>query len=130
MCYARTFLLRFSWDGRTNEDWWFVNRAVDIYDELPDHLKPATCEEAGRFSVETMYQGPPFGTHQYWPHLVHSLELIDELFEVCPEALAILPEHLTESIEWKDILCALNVTRKNLNRTYNIIIDFPTTCAL
>ncbi len=119
---------RFPWDGATNEDLWFAFRAADIYDELPDNIKPATSEEAGQFAFETMYQGPPFGSHQYWCREGPS-PMMAEFLEICPEALAILPANIPANAGWEDMLCSLDVMEYAKN-SYNVSFDVGATCAL
>ena len=63
--------------------------AADIYDELPDSLKPASIEEGMRFSSESIHSNKPFGIHKYWVSLPPYLPKTRKLLEDCPESLGI-----------------------------------------
>lgn len=95
-------------DGRP-EDWYFCNIAADLYEELPDHLRPATFEEEEAFSSETFYSNAPFGVHQYWENLSPESSQLRNMFTNCPEMLSIMPKDLvTEQPEWGKLVDDLN----------------------
>lgn len=42
-------------DGTTPEGQWYYEKAADIVDELPDHLKPAVMSNKLMLSVELVF---------------------------------------------------------------------------
>ena len=93
-----------------NEDWWFCNRAADIYPALvarnDPRLLPAPAEVAQAFSIEMLYYDKPFGVHQYWTNLRPNATALRALFMNCPEAMEILPtDILTRRPDWRNVLC-------------------------
>ena len=73
------------------------------------HLK--TQELA--FAVGAVYEVAPFGVHQFWTKMGPSVEgegqderALEQLFESCPEALAILPPGVVRaSPVWREAAC-------------------------
>lgn len=110
---------RFTWpDGarssknkdERNEDWWFCNRAADIYPALvarnDPRLLPAPVEVAQAFSIEMLYYDKPFGVHQFWTNLRPNATALRALFVNWPEAIDILPtDILTRRSDWRNVLC-------------------------
>lgn len=99
--------------GSGNEDWWFCQRAADVYPWLlarhDRRLLPAPGEEALAFSVEMLFHEQPFGVHQYWTNLhPPNATAFRALLRNCPEALRILPgDILTRRPDWRGVLCDL-----------------------
>ena len=104
--------------------------AADIYDELPDGLKPAPANEAAAFSSEMLLlDAQPFGTHRYWCCRSPEAPKMRGLMENCPETLGILPPDLLANKEWKRRVCGLNVSRESFDPAVNITFDFQATCS-
>lgn len=119
----------FSWDGVTPEDWWFCNKAADIYNDLPETLKPATMEDEIHFSSESIFSERPFGVHKYWISLPPGAPEMIKLLENCPENLGMFPSEYLAYPSWRGMVCALNVTRKAFDQRTNITFDFETSCS-
>ena len=107
---------RFRWIDQAssgNEDWWFCQRAADVYPWLlarkDRRLIPAPRKEALAFSVEMLYHKQPFGVHQIWTNLnPPNVTALRTLFHNCPEALHILPgDILSRRPDWRAVLCDL-----------------------
>ena len=106
----------------------FTYGAANIYDELPDNLKPASADEAMIFSVESIFAEKPFGVHKFWPWLAPDAPEMKPLIESCPEILGILPpEKLSEPL-WKDLVCSLNISRDKFDVATTISFDFREVC--
>jgi len=103
--------------------------AADMYDELPDDLKPAPANESANFSAEMWFsEESPFGTHQFWSCLPPEAPQMKSMIESCPEALGILPADLLSDERWTNMACALNVSRKSFNPAVDITFDFRQIC--
>lgn len=105
-----------------NEDWWFCNRAADIYPALvarnDSRLVPAPAAEALAFSVEMLYHEKPFGVHQFWTNLRPNATALRVLLTNCPEALEILPSDIiARRSDWRNVLCDLKPSIKGCPRT-------------
>lgn len=123
-------LRRFPWKwGAGPEDWYICNMAADMYDELPDDIKPATFDEEMAFSSEMIYSEAPFGTHQYWANLDPMSPKLWEMFDSCPEMWGILNVKIFElRPAWKDMVCQINATRSDFVLGVNITFDFAQMC--
>jgi hypothetical protein len=114
-------------------------------DATPWAMVPAPHYEAVQFSVETEMHAKPFGVHAFWFHLQPNYEMrvgardcmhvyamqtpahlaficthfisyqTKALFEACPEALEIIPEHFCD--HWHSAVCAAHVNRTTLIAT-------------
>ena len=119
---------RFKWNGWP-EDWYICHMAANMYDELPDNLKPAPANETADFSVEMLFsEERPFGTHQYWCCLPPDAPQMRSMVEGCPEALGILPSHLLSNEKWRSMVCSLNVSRYTFDPAVNVTFDFKEVC--
>lgn len=119
---------RFPWDGVTPEDWWFCNKAADIYDELPENLKPALISDELIFSVESMFTEKPFATHKYWVSLPSHLPGTKVLVESCPEILGVFQIEYFQFPGHKELICSLNMNRDDFDKEFNITFDFRSIC--
>jgi hypothetical protein len=87
--------------------------AADIYEELPDNLKPAPVVEGKTFSSEMLYSDQPFGVHQFWTNLSPTEPKMKTMMESCPEMLGTLPSSHANG-DWKDLACSLNISRESI----------------
>lgn len=119
------YVRRFPWAAdQRPEDWYFCNVAADIYDELPDRLKPATFEEEAAFSSEMIYSEAPFGVHQYWASLTPTSPRLRKMFANCPEMWDILPlDVLISRPDWKHLVCSMDVTHSNSTTISNTLLE-------
>ena len=115
--------------GAGPEDWYICNMAADVYDELPEDIKPATFEEEMAFSSEMMYSEASFGTHQYWSNLDPTSPKLHTMFQNCPEMWGILDVGIfAQKPAWRDVVCEMNVTRSAFVPGVNITFSFDEIC--
>ena len=119
---------RFTWDQRTNEDWYFCNMAADIFEDLPQEARPATFESGMNFSSEMIYSDRTFGVHQYWSNLSPASPHMRAMFDNCPEMWGIFPPGLLEREDWRTFVCATNTTDVILDPQRNVTFDFHDAC--
>jgi hypothetical protein len=110
------------------EDMYICDKAAEVYDELPPHVRPASFVEEANFSSETMYSEEPFGVHQYWPHLDPTSPKLHTMFQHCPEMWGILPPELAAQPKWRNLVCTMQMVPSNLVPGINITFNVRTLC--